>query len=299
MTRGPDPRAPRFVVAGAVKGATTWTARQLAKHPDVFIPGPEPHFFSDQYDQGFEWYLNLFAQAPEGAVIGEKSADYLAHPLAAERLAADLPEARIIVQLRSPVDRAYSDYCMLYRRGETRRPAGDYFSGKAAEDGAMGARFLNGGLYAAHLSRLYQHYPRDQILVLLYDDIAASPEAAMGAITGHIGIAPVEGDLRAAPRENDSASAMLPLPIRKALRPFKKAVKPLRGEGWFRALRGAFAETIDYPPLDDGAREFLTDFYGRDIEELAVLIRRDLSAWLKQPPADGVSSGAAPLAALA
>src|SRR3546814_4805254 len=50
-------------------------------------------------------------------VVGEKSADYLAHPEAARRIAQRLPEARLVVQLRNPIDRAYSDYCMFFRRG--------------------------------------------------------------------------------------------------------------------------------------------------------------------------------------
>lgn len=287
MESARDRREPRFVIAGAVKAATTWTARRLAEHPRVFIPGPEPHYFSDEHHRGFDWYLSLFSEAPEGAIIGEKSADYLAHPLAAERLADALPAARIIVQLRNPVDRAYSDYCMLYRRGETRRPAGDYFRKSASDNEHLGSRFLIGGLYATHLRRIYDRFPREQVLVELYDDIAASPQETMARITDHIGVDRIDIDLASTARENDSASEMLPLHVRKALRPFKAAIKPLRGKAWFKSLRGAFARPISYPPLDDEARSFLADYYSRDIEALSVLVKKELSHWLTVPPPRG------------
>jgi hypothetical protein len=292
MERVRDRREPRFVIAGAVKAATTWTARQLAKHPQVYMPGPEPHYFSDQHHRGFDWYLSLFSDASEGVVIGEKSADYLAHPLAAGRLAAELPAAQIIVQLRNPVDRAYSDYCMLYRRGETKRPAGDYFRASASDGGRFGARFLNGGLYATHLQRIYDYFPRKQVLVALYDDIAASPQETMARITDHIGVDRIDVDLASTSRENDSSSEMLPLPLRKALRPFKAAARPFRGMAWFKALRGTLAKPIAYPPLDDEAKSFLADFYGRDIEALSRLMKMELSHWLTAAPASGGNLGA-------
>ena len=91
MTRPAD-RLPEFAIIGAVKGATTWVAHQLRSQPGIFLPQQEPHYFSTAFDRGIDWYANLFREAPAGARIGEKSADYLAHPWAAARLAALLPE---------------------------------------------------------------------------------------------------------------------------------------------------------------------------------------------------------------
>ncbi len=279
---------PHFVIIGAVKAATTWTARQLAQHPSIFIPGPEPHYFSSEYERGPDWYSSFFADAPAGAVIGEKSADYLAHPMAAERIASDLPEARLVVQLRNPIERAYSDYCMLYRRGTTQKAPGAYFSERQDGDG-FGARFLSGGLYAEHLARFLDRFAREQLLVLLYEGISDEPRGTLIRIAEHIGIdGPASGPAMA--RENDGAARMLPLPMRKALRPFKKAAAPLRGQDWFKSLRGIFARQIAYPPLEIEARNFLSDYYRSDIKELGAMIGRDLSPWLS-PPAPAASNG--------
>ncbi|HBK92832.1 MAG TPA: sulfotransferase [Parvularcula sp.] len=278
-------RKPHFIIIGAVKGATTWSARALARHPSVFIPGPEPHYFSSEYANGPAWYLDLFAGADETAVIGEKSADYLAHPEAAARMAEFVPDARLIVQLRNPVERAYSDYCMLYRRGTVRDRPAAYFSPKRA--GAERERFLTGGLYADHLRRFYDRFSREQMLVLLVDEITASPTPAFNRILSHIGL-PAEATEVATERENDSTAPLLPLGLRSALKPFKNAVRPLRGNKIFESVRGVFAREVAYPPLDHQTRMFLADFYSRDIALLERTISRNLDAW-RRPPSPAAS----------
>lgn len=271
-----DGRKPHFIIIGAVKGATTWSARALARHPSVFIPGPEPHYFSSEFQNGPDWYLRLFADAPSGAVIGEKSADYLAHPEAAARLAAFVPNARLIVQLRNPVERAYSDYCMLYRRGAVRETPAAYFS--PARSGGESERFLNGGLYADHLKRFYDRFDPAQILVLLFDEIRSSPTRVFNRILSHVGL-PADATEVSSERENDSAKPLLPLALRSALKPLKNAVKPLRGNPLFEAVRGVLAREVAYPPLDDEARAYLDGFYRTDVQALEKLIGCDLSDW--------------------
>ena len=95
---------PQFLIIGAVKAATTWVADQLRARDDVFLPGPEPHYFSRAYNRGENWYESLFGEARAGQLIGEKSADYLADSQAPARAAALLPNATLIAQLRNPVD---------------------------------------------------------------------------------------------------------------------------------------------------------------------------------------------------
>src|SRR5687768_3651516 len=114
----PDRRLPSFIVIGAAKAATTWIAHQLGERDDVFLPGPEPHYFSREYARGDDWYAAWFKDAADSQLVGEKSADYLSDWNVPARMAALLPGVKLIAQLRNPVDRAYSDYCMLFRRGQ-------------------------------------------------------------------------------------------------------------------------------------------------------------------------------------
>lgn len=275
-----DRRLPAFIVIGAVKAATTWIAHQLRSHPQLFLPGPEPHYFSTEYQRGLDWYRSLFDEAPAGALIGEKSADYLAHPEAAARIAATLPHARLIVQLRNPVDRAYSDYCMLLRRGSVSSDPARYLLGKDPK----AARFLEDGLYARHLARYLDRFPREQIAVILHDEIVEQPEPVIAAVCAHIGVAPAIAPAAVAARKNDGEAPILPLRLRQVLRPLKNAVRPLRGSRAFEAARATLARTPDYPPLTAGVRSRLEDYYHADVEKLGGMIGRDLSGWLERSP---------------
>jgi hypothetical protein len=117
---------PDFVIIGATKSATTWLLQNLRAHPQVFMPSPEIHYFSRHFDRGPAWYRSHFETAPEDHVVGEKSASYLPHPETPRRLRELLPEARLVAQLRNPIERVYSDYCMHYRRGEVGRDLARY-----------------------------------------------------------------------------------------------------------------------------------------------------------------------------
>lgn len=269
-------RQPSFVVIGAMKGATTWIAHQLRNHPQLWLPGAEPHYFSSEYDRGPAWYASLFDAAPADRIIGEKSADYLAHPLAAERMAAMIPSARLIVQLRDPVQRAYSDYCMLFRRGWVSGDPAKYLKGANPEQ----SRFLSGGLYGAHLRRFLQHYQRDQIQVILYESVREMPEQVIADVCTHIGVPVHIAPEEVASRKNDSASPMLPLPLRRVLQPMRPMLDPLRANRHLAKLRASLAAPVRYPPLTDELQQMLRDFYRDDILLLQDILQMDLRHWM-------------------
>lgn len=270
-----DARLPSFVIIGAVKAATTWIHNQLQHNPDVFLPGPEPHFFSQHHHRGIDHYRRLFSAAPEGQLLGEKSADYFAHAAVPARLAQILPHARLVLQLRNPVDRAYSDYKMLYRRGTISGPPEAYLH----TDAGRHQRFLRDGLYAEHLARWLEHFDREQIHVLLFEDVKAQPAKVVAEVCKHIG-APYHfsQEVGTAPR-NDSSAQFLPLAVRKALAPLKEAARPLRGKPAFEGVRRVFAREIQYPPLGEATRRRMAEYYAADIGRLEDMIGRDLSHW--------------------
>ena len=268
---------PRFIIIGAAKAATTWIAHQLRERPDVFMPGPEPHYFSREYGRGPAWYAEWFADAKPGQLVGEKSADYLADPDAAQRIAHDLgSDVQLIVQLRNPVERAYSDYCMLYRRGTV----GDDIDACLDRDRTREPRFLDDGLYARHLGRFLDHFPAERLKVVLHDEIRADPVAVIRDLTGLLGL-PARPVAAPAARVNDGASALVPLALRRLPQPVKDLVAPLRGNPVFDRVRGAIARPVRYPPLDDKVRARLSDFYRDDIGALERMLGRDLGGWTR------------------
>src|SRR5438067_1876114 len=124
---------PNFFIVGAARSGTTSFNRYLSQHPQVYItPRKEVHFFAAHHfprtgpgDEAInrrvigeeEQYAQLFAGVAGEKAIGESSVFYLCFPGTAERIAQAVPDAKIIVLLREPVDRAYSSYMHLVRYG--------------------------------------------------------------------------------------------------------------------------------------------------------------------------------------
>jgi hypothetical protein len=267
---------PDFVIIGATKAATTWLTENLRAHPGVFMPSSELHYFSRNLDQGDDWYRAHFAAAGEGLVIGEKSASYLPHPEAPARLQALLPAARLIAQLRNPIERAYSDYCMHYRRGEVGRRIERYFDPAATPI----PRLLQDGLYHRHLSAWLERFPAAQLEIVLYDDIRREPAAVFQRICAHVGLDRDAGSDLLGQRIKNKNTAMVPPLAKRMLAPLKGVVQPFRDHAAFRFARSLLARQIDYPRLTPALRQRLADYFRADIAALGDLLGRDLSHWL-------------------
>lgn len=276
-------RLPSFIVIGAAKAATTWIAYQLRQRPDVFMPGPEPHYFSRCYDRGPAWYQSLFADADDTQMVGEKSADYLADPNVPRRIAALLPEVRLIAQLRNPIERAYSDYCMLFRRGQV---SGDV-DRQLDWAKTSAPRFLADGLYAQHIARFLNHVPADQLKIIFHDDIRSRPDHVLSDVCAMLRLPPIDLNGALDARINDAQAPLVPLALRRLPEPIKQLAAPMRGSATFRALRDLLARPVRYPPLSPDTRRRLVDFYHADVQTLAKMLGRDLTDWLA--PAGGRS----------
>lgn len=270
-------RPPDFIIAGAAKSATTWLQNSLQASAQVFMPDHEPHFFSRAYQSDLTPYWRLFEPAPPGALLGEKSNSYLTEPGAETRLHRHLPGLPLVFQLRDPVARAYSDYCMLYRRGSVDGDIARHLD----PDRAARGRFLRDSCYAAHLNRFRALWPDSALLVLLYEDIATHPERQLQRLADHVGLrgplAPPLPD-----RVKDARAAAVPRPLRRALRPLRPFLDPIRHHAPMRALRACVARPHRYPALEPSLRAELTDFFRPHITALANLpcaAGLDLSRW--------------------
>lgn len=256
-------RLPDFLIAGAAKSATTWLQNSLQGSAGVFLPDPEPHFFSRRYAQGIDSYARMFAPAPPGALIGEKSNSYLTTEGAETRIHRHIPEVRLVFQLRNPVERAYSDYCMLFRRGSV----DDRIRHHLDPERAAGGRFLGDGCYADHLQRWFDLFGPGPILILLYEEIARDPGANLERLAAHIGLAGTLAPPIAA-KVKDATSAAVPRRLRRVLAPLRPILDPIRHTAPVRALRDAVAKPHRYPPLDPVLRAEIAAFYRPQILRL-------------------------------
>ena len=210
-------------------------------------------------------------------MIGEKSNSYFDERPAEIRLKRAAPDARLIAQLRNPIDRAYSDYCMLLRRGEVDHDIDRHLGA----DGPMRKRLLDSGLYAEHVSRYLDIFPREQLLITLYDDMTARPREMLGQVAAHIGLdEPLSPSPTMDRKVKDKNAPMLPLGIRRIAKPIKHWAAPFRQQRWFIGARSLLAKPVDYPDLTPALKLTLSDYFRSDIETLAKLLGTNLDAWL-------------------
>ena len=215
-------RLPNFLYVGPDKAGSSWLHEVLLKHPDVWLtPAKDLYFFDRYYDRGTEWYAAQFRDAGGQEVVGEVCQDYLFHPDAADRIADTLGEVKVMVSLRDPVDRAWSSY--LYMRKHGIGP--DTF----AEALRSRPELLEHGRYATGLDRFLQHYPRENIHVALFDDLAKDPQGFLDAVTDFIGVDPL-------PLSEKDREARLPAAKARSVR---LAHVARRGADWIREHDGA------------------------------------------------------------
>jgi hypothetical protein len=264
-----------FIIIGAAKSATTWLQTQLQSDPAVYMPDRELHYFSREYSRGESWYLSQFSEKGIGRVIGEKSNSYLYMPEAAARLHRHLPHVKLIVQLRHPVERAYSNYCMLFRRGEVGPDIRNYIDPSVSEN----MRFLIAGHFASHLQPYIDLFGREALLILFFEGVSEDPETQMSLARTHLGLPPRPLAPYGQQKVKDKAVPVVPPRLRKRLEWLKPIADPIRGTPPFEAFRELIARKIEYPPLTDELRKRLSDYYRPSIEMLERMSGQSLSHW--------------------
>jgi hypothetical protein len=264
-----------FLIIGAAKSATTWLQRNLQSDPGVYMPDPELHYFSRHYERGDDWYLSQFDCDDDSRIIGEKSNSYLDDLEAPQRIRNTLPDAKLVAQLRNPVERAYSDYCMLYRRGDVGRNIEDHLDPRRAAD----ERFIANGRYREQIDRFLDLFPRDRFLFLLFEDVAARPQRQLSLIRGFLGLPEHTEQVPKREKVKDKTTKVMPPVLKRYLKPLKPLSSRLRKTHGFDTVATLLQREIEYPALSDDLRERLTDYYAPEIEVLQDLLGEDLSAW--------------------
>lgn len=176
------PRRPNFLFIGPDKSGSTWLYQTLRLHSQVFLPSVKELFFFDQfYAKGWRWYDSYFKSAGEGhRVVGEICHDYLFSPLACERIARDLPGAKLMVCLREPAQRAFSEYLYMLKVGLLDC---DFESALQSEN-----ELIEHGCYARHLNYYFQRFRRDQVYVAIFEDLVTAPQRFFDGICNFLNV---------------------------------------------------------------------------------------------------------------
>ena len=262
---------PNFVIIGAMRSGSTSLYKYLQDHPQVFMPRKEIHFFDRRWDRGLDWYLTRFEGYTGQPAVGEATPTYLAEPVALDRMVSVIPAARLIAILRDPVDRAYSHYWM--ERIREREPR----TFEEAVDDEIGGRantsdYLARGRYLPQLEQVCQRFERNQLSVVLLDDLRDQPRQTYAAVCQFLGVDDAFAPGRLGDRVNRFV-AFRSMRIRGMRRSLPKALRIGRIVGKLNAVEG------DYPPMAEETRIRLQQWFDADNAALARWLDRDLSGW--------------------
>ena len=195
--------SPNFLIVGAQKAGTSWLSSNLAKHPDIYIPPQEIHFFdkSHNFRKGTAWYESHFKEAGQEKLVGEKTPEYLwVTDEFPDNHQADIPQsiyefypqAKLIIIVRNPVERAISAINHIIRSGRISPliKIDDLIIGE--HKGLLeGHGVLDKGNYYKHLKRFLEYFPLDQMLVLVFeDDLIKNPRETLKQVCGFLGVDP-------------------------------------------------------------------------------------------------------------
>jgi hypothetical protein len=251
---------PDFIIIGASRSGTTSLYEYLNQHPSIIRGvGKEIHYFDKNFGRGIKWYKSFFPTKRKKSKLeekhkgkcltGESTPRYLYHHHAPKRVFQLLPNVKLIVVLRNPIDRAYSRYEQQAAVGleelsfedaieqEENRITDDmkkmekdenfysvYFYRKA---------YKTMGIYVNQLRRWFEYFPREQFLILKSEDLRSNPAQVYNQTIEFLGLPKHELDS-------------------------------------FKAYR-----MRKYPTLSEKTREKLSDFFRQYNEQLYQLLGRN------------------------
>ena len=308
MLAKPGMSTPTFLIVGAMRAGTTSLYQALRAHPDAYMSAvKETNFFAFENgrpdlpldDIGVSTlarnsitsaasYLDLFTDAVGSKAIGEASPSYFFSPGAATRIRRSLPNARIVLLLRDPVDRAYSAY--LRRAAVDAEPAAFLEAAENEHHGfQQGERFphyplLEGSTYARHLGRFQECFPKHQLWVRVFEEFWAKPDQGLAELHEFLGL---EGEsssishlnrsgiprspqfdrfLRGGTRVKGALKTRLPASVAAALVHLKQRI-----ENWSMQEPSRLPAEI--------RSHLIRGYFSEDIAQVEQMLGRDLTSW--------------------
>jgi hypothetical protein len=252
---------PSFLHIGVAKAASTWLWTIFQEHPDIYVPTAKVlnysgkltkpdnvNFFVADFDRGLDWYeKTYFAQWNGEKAVGETSNSYILDELALQRISKMLPNVKLTMILRNPIERALLQFAT---RKHNRGMSGGFREILDIHSWQMFRMFIEPGFYYLHLTRVLRLFPKERVLPLIYDDLASDPRAFLRQVFSFL-----EVDVR------------LDLPSIDRIIGFPRPEEPDTPDSDIEA------------GVDSDMHERLSRIFADQISLLEDLLDRDLSIW--------------------
>ena len=307
---------PDFFIVGAAKSGTTALQQTLASHAAVYMsPIKEPNYFYNDValeelrlglqeklkkENAAQWiangmhgelwnaflreealYKQLFSKAKANQQCGEASVSYLYSIKAAENIYNYNPKAKIIILLRNPVDRAWSHFNMERKMGlVTSNFLQEFNKHKIVSNPIWGKDpiFLSGGNYYEQVSRYVNRFPKEQIMICLYDAYKSNPQDTINTILKFIGVENNSTTVVIKNRKANEARKSIVdsiLPAGSLKTRLRKAVKFFGVHSILKML----LSKKNKEQLPTEYRLLLKNYYQSEIEKLEKLLSVNLNNW--------------------
>jgi hypothetical protein len=283
-------KKPDFLIVGAQKSGTTTLHYSLSAHKNIFMSNPkELNFFhnDDNYKKGINWYSQHFANCRENQIAGESSPEYIHYNIVPGRIAALLPNVKIIILLRNPIDRAYSAYWHAVRHAgehlnfesaieiEQKRIRNDSYAEKYYS-------YLTRGNYISSVREYFNWFPADNISIIIAEDYFQNPVAIIKILLQFLSLDYYSDFLEIAPsvllnkgRALKSRKVQRFYVLLKLNFPFLETYFPVFTTFFSKLNRAG----DNYSPLSYETRKLLWDYYNNSICELENFTGRQITNW--------------------
>lgn len=281
-----------FIGIGTSKAGTTWISEMLDAHPGICMSEPkEVNYFNEQdnyyinginhnYSKGFGWYKKHFLHRKAGQIIGEFTPKYLPDSKAPLRIKNAFPNVKLIVCLRNPVDRAFSQYNFIkYFKKKEDRPFDEVVRKEP--------QYIEKGLYYKYLNRYFQHFDKNKIHIIWFEDIKNHPDDVLKNLFHFLGVDETFNPLNSSKKINAARQSrfhQIPQLMDKVtslltLYRLSFIIKAIKKTGVHTFIKKANTQKINFSPMPGETRRFLRKQFEEDITGLEKLLNKDLSHW--------------------
>lgn len=284
-----------WLVVGTPKSGTTTIAHWLGAHPDCQLTNnKEVAYFDELYSEGpaaVEWN---FEPTPRRLLRGTSNPTAFYRPEALERIARDIPDARLILVLREPVSRFWSQYWFLHTMGFEPRKFDEVYADELADPmrprPGMPHGHLAYGYYGQLLERFESIVGLDRLLILFLDDMQADPMGAYAQICRHVGVEP-QAELPYEGKTHNAARGVRSARLTNVIVGIGDHTSNASRFG--RGVRALLWKVQEWnwidkpvPPMPEQVREELREHYAPELERLRRYVDHLPAAW-GSAPSDG------------
>ena len=276
---------PSVFLIGAQKSGTTTLAHLLDMHPRISVATrKEPMYFSHHFQKGSSWYRAQFARDDQ-AVWLDASPTYTLAPLrdpsahdpyraVPGRLKSFTPDARFIYVLRDPVERTYSGYWHAVRHGMEQRPFANAYMDPRKE-------YLDGSDYAGQLELWLEHFPLDSFLLIDFAELKVNAGRVVNECLAFMGLERQNEVPTGVVRNAGGRVGWVGQQMNRVMTryPSVRRLKMLLPASIIDRIKATTAGDAEIPPMNDGDRDFLAQYFYERNRRLEELTGFSISGW--------------------